>query len=197
MFERLCAQGLEGVVSKRADAPYRGAAPSAWLKIKCTHRQEFVIIGWTVSDKGRGFRSLLLAVNDEGELRYAGKVGTGFDAAEIDMLIERMSPLAQKEPPVEVPRAIRRGAHWVKPKLVAEIAFAEFTHDGILRHASFVGLREDKKAKDVVVEKPKPAPAGDATAVRRQDQQSRPDHLPRVQASPRASSPAITPRSPI
>ena len=162
MFESICAQGLEGIVSKRADAPYRGRRTQSWLKIKCTHRQEFVIIGWTVSDKGRGFRSLLLAVNDQGGLRYAGKVGTGFDAAKIEMLTKRMTPLEQKQPPVEVPREVRRGAHWLKPKLVAEIAFAEFTQDNILRHASFVGLREDKPAKDVVVEKPKAAPAGNA-----------------------------------
>ncbi len=162
MFAGICRQGLEGVVSKRADAPYRGRRTQSWLKIKCTRRQEFVIIGWTVSDKGRGFRSLLLAANDAGALRYVGKVGTGFDAAKIEMLTGRMGPLEQEEPPVEIPRAIRRGAHWIKPKLVAEIAFAEFTQDNILRHASFVDLREDKAAKDVVVEKPKAAPAGDA-----------------------------------
>jgi bifunctional non-homologous end joining protein LigD len=161
MFSGLCARGLEGVVSKRADAPYRGRRTQAWLKSKCTHRQEFVIIGWANSDKGRGFRSLLLAVNDTGGLRYAGKVGTGFDAAQIDLLMARMKPFEQDEPAVAVPRAVRRGVHWIKPQLVAEIAFAEFTHDGVLRHASFVGLREDKPAGEVVLETPKPAPAGD------------------------------------
>ena len=158
MFRQLCREGLEGLVSKRADAPYRGRRTQAWLKIKCTNRQEFVIVGWTTSDKGRGFRSLLLGLNEEGGLRYAGKVGTGFDMARIDSLLEELKPLETDKAPVEAPRAATRGAHWVKPKLVAEIAFTEFTADGVLRHPSFVGLREDKPAVEVVSEKPKSEP---------------------------------------
>jgi len=155
MFEAVCKQGGEGIISKKASAAYSGTRTRNWLKIKCIQRQEFVIIGWSESDKRRGFRSLLLAAKDGGKLTYSGKVGTGFNAALIDELMERMQPLAVAEAPVEVPRADRKGSHWIKPKLVAEINYAEFTDDGILRHPSFVGLREDKPAKDVVKEVPK------------------------------------------
>ena len=147
--------GGEGIISKKASATYSGTRTRNWLKIKCIQRQEFVIVGWSESDKRRGFRSLLLAAKKGGKLTYAGKVGTGFNAKLIEELMERMKPLATDKAPVEVPRAERKGAHWIEPKLVAEIDFAEFTDDGILRHPSFVGLREDKPAKDVVREVPK------------------------------------------
>jgi len=155
MFDAVCKQGGEGIISKKANAAYSGTRTRSWLKIKCIQRQEFVIIGWSESDKRRGFRSLLLAAKDGGKLTYSGKVGTGFNAKLIEEMMERMEPLAVDEAPVEVPRADRKGAHWIKPKLVAEINYAEFTDDGILRHPSFVGLREDKPAKDVVKEVPK------------------------------------------
>ncbi|HEX6071767.1 MAG TPA: DNA ligase D [Sphingomicrobium sp.] len=155
LFREVCKQGGEGVISKKADAPYRSTRTRDWLKIKCIQRQEFVIVGWSESDKRRGFRSLLLALREGGKFTYAGKVGTGFNAARIEELMERMEPLEVDKAPVEVPRADRKDAHWIKPKLVAEIAFAEFTDDGILRHPSFVGLREDKPASEVVREMPK------------------------------------------
>lgn len=159
LFDAMCAEGLEGIVSKRVDAPYRAGRGKAWLKVKCTHRQEFVIVGWLPSSaKGRGLRSLLLGLNEDGKLRYAGKVGTGFDAATQDMLIEKLERLARKSPPVEVPRAAAKGAVWVTPKLVAEVAFAEFTGENVVRHASFIGLRGDKAAKAVVAEKPADPP---------------------------------------
>ncbi|MFL6765168.1 MAG: DNA ligase D, partial [Sphingomicrobium sp.] len=120
----------------------------------CIQRQEFVIVGWSESDKRLGFRSLLLAAKEKGKLTYVGKVGTGFSAKLIDDLMERMRPLELDKAPVEVPRADRKGAHWIKPQLVAEIAFTEFTDDGILRHPSFIALREDKPAKNVVREVP-------------------------------------------
>jgi bifunctional non-homologous end joining protein LigD len=154
MFHAVCEQHGEGIISKKADAPYKGIRTRNWLKIKCIQRQEFVIVGWSESDKRRGFRSLLLGLKERGKLTYAGKVGTGFNGALIEELMERMAPLETEKAPLEVPRADRKGAHWLKPKLVAEIAFAEFTDDGILRHPSFVGLREDKPAKDVVREVP-------------------------------------------
>ncbi len=154
LFEALCRERYEGVISKRADAPYRGRRSQNWVKIKCIQRQEFVIVGWTASDKQRGFRSLLLGLNEDGRLRYAGKAGTGFTMALIDELMAKMTPLARTEPTVEVPRLVARGAHWIEPKLVAEIAFTEFTGDGVLRHPSFLGLREDKQAAEVVAEKP-------------------------------------------
>ncbi len=155
LFREVCKTGGEGIVSKRASAPYRGTRTRDWLKVKCTQRQEFVIVGWSESDKRIGFRSLLLAAKEHGKLTYVGKVGTGFNARLIQELIERMEPLAIDKAPVEVPRADRKGAHWIRPELVAEIAFSEFTDDGILRHPSFIALREDKPAKDVVREVPK------------------------------------------
>jgi len=155
LFTEVCKQGGEGIVSKKADAPYRGTRTRNWLKIKCIQRQEFVIIGWSESDRRIGFRSLLLAVREARKLTYAGKVGTGFNARTMADLMEQMRPLETGKPPVEVPRAERTSVHWLEPKLVAEIAFTEFTDDGILRHPSFIGLREDKPASQVVREAPK------------------------------------------
>jgi bifunctional non-homologous end joining protein LigD len=153
MLKTFCDAGLEGVVSKEADARYIGARSKAWLKTKCIRRQEFVVVGWTPSDKARGFRSLLLGVNEDGILRYAGKVGTGFDTAEMNRLTKQMAPLERKRPTVEAPRPAVRGARWIEPRLVAEIAFTEVTSDGVLRHPSYLGLRQDKKPEAVVVEK--------------------------------------------
>jgi bifunctional non-homologous end joining protein LigD len=164
LFETMCREGLEGIVSKRADAPYLGKRTKAWLKVKCTHRQEFVIVGWLPSDKKRGFKSLLLGVREGKGYRYAGKVGTGFDQAVMDDLRDRLDALDRKTPTVDAPKAAVRGAKWVTPKLVAEIAFAEVTPDGVLRHSSFIGLREDKAAKDVVAETPAPLPAAEESA---------------------------------
>ncbi|MHC9418361.1 DNA ligase D [Sphingomonas citri] len=158
LFDTMCREGFEGVVSKKADALYRGKRTQAWLKVKCTRRQEFVVVGWLPSDKRRGFRSLLLGVNEGGELRYAGKVGTGFSGALIEELTAQLEKLERKTPTVAAPRAAVRGARWVSPKLVAEIAFTETTPEGVLRHPSFLGLRGDKKAAEVVVERPAPAP---------------------------------------
>src|SRR5689334_6284348 len=155
MFDAVCKQGGEGIISKKASAAYSGTRTRNWLKVKCIQRQEFVIVGWSESDKRRGFRSLLLAAKDGRKLTYVGKVGTGFNAKLIEDLSERMAPLEVDKSPVEVPRPDRKSAHWIEPKLVAEIAFAEFTDDGILRHPSFIGLREDKPASKVVREVPK------------------------------------------
>ena len=166
LLRRMCAEGLEGVVSKRADAPYRGGRTKAWLKAKCTRRQEFVIVGWLPSDKSRGFRSLLLGVHEDGALRYAGKVGTGFDQALMDDLSARLAKLERAEPTVQAPRIHVRGARWVEPELVAEIAFAEVTPDNLLRHSSFLGLRGDKPAAEVVAEKPEPAPTAPESSIK-------------------------------
>jgi bifunctional non-homologous end joining protein LigD len=166
LFAAVCEAGGEGIISKRADAPYRSSRTKSWLKVKCTHRQEFVIIGWTPSDKSRHFRSLLLAVNEGGTLRYAGKVGTGFSVGTLQDLAERMKRIERKTAPAHVPRAEARGAHWVKPELVAEIAFAEFTADNVVRHASFLGLRGDKPADEVVAELPAPSRPLSSTTVK-------------------------------
>src|SRR3954467_15151067 len=155
LFEQVCKQKGEGIVSKKANAPYKGTRTRCWLKVKCIQRQEFVIVGWSESDKRLGFRSLLLAANEKGKLTYVGKVGTGFSGKLIEEMMGRMRPLEVDEAPLDVPRADRRGAHFIKPELVAEIAYSEFTNEGILRHPSFIGLREDKPAAQVVRETPK------------------------------------------
>lgn len=155
VFRSLCEQGFEGVVSKRADAPYRSGRTRSWLKVKCGRRQEFVIGGWTPSDKRTGFRSLLLGYWSGNDLVFAGKVGTGFDTALLQWLSQKLKKLEQpKSPFSKVPRAAVRGARWARPELVAEIAFTEFTEDGVLRHPSFLGLREDKDPRSVVLERP-------------------------------------------
>ena len=163
-FRQACALDLEGVVSKRADSPYReGLRTREWVKVKCGRRQEMVIGGFTDPQGAReGFGALLLGVYDQGELRYAGKVGTGFDARLLTRLRGRLDGLEQKTPAfADPPRGYAaRGAHWVKPQLVAEIAFTEWSDDGALRHPSFQGLRDDKKATDVVREEPAPKPNG-------------------------------------
>ncbi|ATY32668.1 DNA ligase D [Sphingomonas psychrotolerans] len=157
LFETMCREGYEGIVSKRADAPYRGTRTKSWLKVKCIRRQEFVIVGWTPSDaKGRSFRSLLLAVNGPDGLVYAGKVGTGFNQARLQDLRDRFDRIAVDQAPVKVPRPEARGARWIEPKLVAEVAFSEFTAENVIRHASFIALREDKKPGEIVAEKPAP-----------------------------------------
>jgi bifunctional non-homologous end joining protein LigD len=154
LFTSFCEAGLEGVVSKRADSVYSGSRSSNWVKTKCIKRQEFIIVGWTPSEKTRGFRSLLLGVNDKDGLKYAGKAGTGFTGDEMTRLLELMKPLESKIPTVKAPPAAVRGAHWIKPKLVAEVAFTEFTEEGVMRHPSYIGLREDKKPEAVVLEMP-------------------------------------------
>ncbi len=158
LFRQMCEEGLEGVVSKLADAPYRAGRSAGWTKTKCLQRQEFVIVGWQPSEKRRGFASLLLATREGDGWTYRGKVGTGFDAAALEAIGAKLSALARETAPVKAPRALVRGAKWVTPRLVAEVAYAEITPDGILRHASFVGLREDKPAEEVVAERPAPAP---------------------------------------
>ena len=170
LFETLCTARYEGIVSKRADAPYVGRRTSNWLKVKCTRRQEFVILGWVASDaRSRGFRSLLLGLNEGGKLRYAGKVGTGFDAHTLASLRSALDTIAVEKPVVEVPRTAAKGARWVTPELVAEIAFAEFTADNVVRHASFIGLRQDKRATQVTREAASPPPTEDAVRISNAD----------------------------
>jgi bifunctional non-homologous end joining protein LigD len=159
LYEAMCSAGQEGIISKRADAAYSGRRSKNWLKVKCTRRQEFVIIGWNPSTtKARPFASLLLAQHEQGSLVYKGNVGTGFDAATMGDLAKKFARLARKTAPLDIEAATARKAHWLKPELVAEIAFAEFTASGSVRHASFLGLRSDKKAKDVTPEKKQSVP---------------------------------------
>jgi bifunctional non-homologous end joining protein LigD len=143
----------EGVIAKRATAPYRHERTRDWLKIKVINRQEFVIGGWRPSDKKATFASLLLGTWEGDKLVYRGRVGTGFNADSAGELQKALDGLALAKPAfAEVPRDVARHAEWVEPNLVAEIDFTELTPDGHLRHPSFVGLRSDKPAKQVKLE---------------------------------------------
>jgi bifunctional non-homologous end joining protein LigD len=147
---------LEGVVSKLADSSYRAGREKSWLKSKCVKRQEFVIIGYTAARSGpRAIGALHLGYYQNGDLRYAGKVGTGFGMADAKELYHRLTPLAADAPPVkDLPRSLLKSARWVKPVLLCEVSFTEWTEDGHVRHPSFQGLREDKNAQEVTMEKP-------------------------------------------
>ncbi|KQZ32189.1 DNA ligase [Mesorhizobium sp. Root552] len=160
MLKHACRMGLEGVVSKRADAPYRSGRGASWIKSKCTERQEFVIGGYLPSEKtGRGLRSLLVGYNEGGSLKYAGRVGTGFSSRIADDLKKKLDRLKVAKSPFDATVPHGMGLVWVKPELVAEVEFRSWTGDRIVRHASFQGLREDKPAEDVVQEKPKASKA--------------------------------------
>jgi bifunctional non-homologous end joining protein LigD len=155
-LQKLCAMHFEGVVSKRADAPYISGRGKSWLKTKCHKREEFVIGGFTQpTHKARGIGALLLGYYENGDFYYAGKVGTGFDQDTSRTLRKKLGKLAQKQIPfVRIQADGKRGASWVKPQLVCEIEFTEWTDDGRLRHPSYQGLREDKPAKEVRRDKP-------------------------------------------
>jgi bifunctional non-homologous end joining protein LigD len=156
-FRQACQHALEGTVAKRAEQPYHSGRSRDWLKVKCLQRQEFVIGGFTDPEGARsGLGALLVGVYDDGELVFSGKVGTGFSQRMLVDLRRRLDELERATPAfVNPPRgAAARGAHWVEPELVAEIAFSEWTRDGILRHPSFQGLREDKEPREIRREKP-------------------------------------------
>jgi len=158
VLETACKAGLEGVVAKAADSVYTEERTKTWLKVKCVRRQEMVVGGYSEPGGSRiAFGALFLGVyQPDGRLRYSGKVGTGFNEASLQAVYRKLKPLETTRPAFANPPkgAEARGAHWVKPELVAEIAFTEWTDEGTLRHPSFQGLREDKKARDVVRETP-------------------------------------------
>jgi bifunctional non-homologous end joining protein LigD len=156
IFEDACRHGAEGIVSKRADSMYLSGRSASWLKVKCGLRQEFVIGGFTLPSKGgKGIGALLLGYYQDGKLIYAGRAGTGFTQKSQIQIRERLESIRSETSPfVSVNTAERRGAHWVKPQLVAEVAFSTWTADNLVRQASFKGLREDKPAEEVVREKP-------------------------------------------
>ena len=152
MFTEACGKGWEGVVAKRADSPYRATRSRDWLKLKCEAGQELVIGGFTAPQGSRtDFGALLLGYFRDGELQYAGKVGTGFDSETLDALGRRMRGLRRDTSAFADPSAIKeRGVTWIAPELVAQIGFTEWTSAGRLRHPRFLGLREDKAATEVV-----------------------------------------------
>lgn len=159
LLDSACRLGLEGLIGKRLDSPYVSRRSNDWIKLKCQQRQEFVIVGYTDPKGSRsGFGALLLALHDSdsGALRYAGKVGTGFTATTLASIHARLKPLevgksALAKPPTG---AEARGVHWLKPTLLAEVAYAQMTRDGVVRHAVFHGLRDDKPAQSIDLERP-------------------------------------------
>jgi bifunctional non-homologous end joining protein LigD len=154
LLAEACRKGWEGLIGKHADQPYSHGRSRQWLKLKCGHRQEFVIVGYTDPQGSRtGFGALLLGYHEDEQLRYAGKVGTGFDDDQLRELGRRLSRHEVEEPPVSVERR-PEGAHWVRPRLVAEVGFTEWTRAGRLRHPRYLGLRTDKKPEEVVRERP-------------------------------------------
>jgi bifunctional non-homologous end joining protein LigD len=155
MFAEACRKGWEGVIAKRADSAYSHRRSRDWLKFKCEQGQELVVGGYTAPQGARTeFGALLLGHYDGGLLRYAGKVGTGFDQATLRDLGRRLRALERRDPPFADPASIReRGVTWVEPELVAQIGFTEWTGAGRLRHPRFLGLREDKAAREVVRER--------------------------------------------
>ncbi len=160
ILQSACNLALEGVIGKRMGSPYTSARSTDWIKLKCRLRQEFVIVGHTRPQGSRsGFGALLLAVNDDSGLRYAGRVGTGFDQASLEAIYTQLKARARKTSPLHKPltSAQARGVQWVEPTLVGEVQFAQWTRDGVVRHATFMGLRSDKPAAQIVHEQPQVA----------------------------------------
>ncbi|QQN96782.1 MULTISPECIES: DNA ligase D [Pseudomonas] len=160
LLNSACQMQMEGLIGKRLGSPYVSRRSSDWIKLKCKHRQEFVVVGFTDPKGARNaFGALLLGLHDRdsGELRYAGKVGTGFNETTLKHIYEQLKPLQVKKPAVVNPPTgfDAKGVHWLKPVLLAEVAFAEMTKDGSVRHAVFHGLRDDKPAEDITEERAK------------------------------------------
>ncbi|PJY93719.1 DNA ligase D [Pseudomonas donghuensis] len=163
LLDSACKMKMEGLIGKRLGSHYVNRRSSDWIKLKCKQRQEFVIVGFTDPKGSRAaFGALLLALHDErGELRYAGKVGTGFNSATLAHLHQRLAPLEVGKPPLPTPPtgAEAKGVHWLKPQLLAEVAYAQMTRDGVVRHSVFHGLRDDKPAKAIGLEQTVKSPA--------------------------------------
>lgn len=161
-----CKMGLEGIIAKRQSSRYVSRRSPDWLKIKCARRQEFVVVGYTAPKGGRsGFGALLLAVHDaQGGLRYAGRVGSGFDAAGLARMKQQLDALRAKAPPLQGPTGAGGGITWVAPHLVVEVSFGEWTSSGHVRQAVFRGVREDKPAQSIMKEAPMTAKRAKAAA---------------------------------
>jgi bifunctional non-homologous end joining protein LigD len=163
-FTQACALKLEGMISKRRQSLYSGIRKPDWLKVKCINAEEFVIIGYTDPQRSRvGFGALLVGYyTPSGELKYAGKVGTGYSREFLESLRAKLERIEQEKPTTTLPKGtyMRARVHWVKPRYVAQVEFTEWTRDSILRHPSFLGLREDKDPREVVVDRLALATAG-------------------------------------
>nr|WP_246742594.1 non-homologous end-joining DNA ligase [Microvirga splendida] len=157
-FTQACALKLEGIISKRRNSLYSGTRNPDWLKVKCLNTEEFVIIGYTEPQRSRvGFGALLVGYyTPSGELKYAGKVGTGYSREFLETFQARLERIEQDKPTAVLPKGtyMRARVHWVKPRYLAQVEFTEWTRDNILRHPSFLGLREDKDPREVVVGHP-------------------------------------------
>jgi bifunctional non-homologous end joining protein LigD len=154
-FAEACRAGWEGLIAKQADAPYSAGRSRDWLKLKCAWEQELVVGGYSDPAGSRtDFGALLVGYYEDGRLRYAGKVGTGYSAATLRTLGVRLRALEIPESPFVDARPVPRGTHWTRPELVAQIGFAEWTREGRLRQPRFLGLRDDKRPRDVVRERP-------------------------------------------
>jgi bifunctional non-homologous end joining protein LigD len=153
-FSAACEKGWEGLIAKRASAPYTHGRSKDWLKFKCVNEQEFVVLGWTDPRGSRsGLGALLVGYHEDGRLRFGGKVGTGFNERELARLMGLLRPLEQTVPPVTDAKGVStKGVHWVRPELVAQVGFSEWTPDGKLRHPRYIALRDDKRPKQVVRE---------------------------------------------
>ena len=163
LLDSACQMHMEGLIGKRVGSPYVSRRSNDWIKLKCKHRQEFVIVGYTEPKGSRSaFGALLLGLHDadSGELRYAGKVGTGFNETTLRTLLAQLQPLETDRPAVGNPPkgAEARGVHWLQPTLLAEVAYAEMTRDGAVRHSVFHGLRNDKPAQEITQEMPAAKP---------------------------------------
>lgn len=162
LLKSVCAMQMEGLIGKRLGSPYVSRRSNDWIKLKCKRRHEFVVVGYSDPKGTRGgFGALLLGLHDDesGELRYAGKVGTGFSESTLRTIHDQLHPLETATTPVSNPPtgADVRGVHWLRPSLLAEVAYAELTKDGVVRHAVFHGLRNDKPAVEIKEEQPQPA----------------------------------------
>ncbi len=157
LYRAACKRGSEGLIGKHASSRYVTGRSREWVKLKCLNEQEFVVLGWT-DPKGtrEEFGALLLGYFNEGELQYAGRVGTGFDAEALHRLKALLAPLSAERPALSDISAIKTDdVHWIKPSLVVQVGFSEWTPAGILRHPRYLGIREDKKATAVVREQPR------------------------------------------
>ncbi|MFW5832017.1 MAG: non-homologous end-joining DNA ligase [Prolixibacteraceae bacterium] len=155
-LKEACKNGWEGLIAKDAGSNYIHSRSKSWLKFKCEKRQELIICGYTAPGGSRKyFGALIIGYYDDGKLKNAGKVGTGYDDKTLELVYGKMKPLEQDNPPFDNKKTGYKNATWLKPKLVGEFRFSEWTADNKLRHPSFLGLREDKKAKEVTKEEPK------------------------------------------